>query len=360
MKTFRHRVGNATLGLTAIFLLSGESECGPPIIENNGFDLWCGDHLCGWEVEAGQVRQVPTWHRSDKGVELVGERVVISQLSDATWYAVECIRFDLVADVEMTATLTLEVDFYDDGVVEFSEPIPTSHWEPIYYLVTPPYYYQDIRFRVTKEGPGQVVLAQVHADRDEGCPARKDLALGEYCASDWECASGICNRDVIGTTWAYLPTCGECRDSEDCGSGEVCGLEVPCRPSHYFYTSCGPAGRHEFAERCAFAKECATGHCSRDGVCSTCTNSLDCDSGEECTTHEDIDTWSVPWQCDPGGGGTDSGEPCLTDQDCASGTCLGEWGLAICTDDGRPCESAEDCPRDEECVTIGTIGGTCE
>lgn len=358
-------LGNTALSATAIFLLSGYSSC-DPIIENNGFDLWCGDHLCAWEVEAGSVRQVPTWHRSDKGVEFVGDNVAISQLSDVTWTdGVDCIRFDLVADVEMTATVTLELDFYDDGLVDYAQPIPTSDWAPIHYLVSLPRFYQGIRFRLKKEGPGKVVLAQVYAEKSTECidPVweLEDLPVGAGCGGASQCASELCLPSVTGMDDHGV--CATCVGDEDCNPGDVCGAESPfCAPLLSFYLGCGPAGRHQLGERCAVDAECATGICN-EGMCSTCLGPSDCDAGERCEMRErgdDMAFWWAPYQCDPGTGGASSGEPCLIDADCADSTCVGTGDLKVCTLDGRLCDSVVDCPSGMNCVTIGTAGGTCQ
>jgi len=68
------------LGLLLGLLLLPGWTCGTSLTKNPGFDLWCGDELCAWKVEAGSIRRIPTWHRSDFGVELLGEETVLSQL----------------------------------------------------------------------------------------------------------------------------------------------------------------------------------------------------------------------------------------------------------------------------------------
>ncbi len=358
-------LGSTALSAAAIFLLSGYSSC-DPIIENNGFDLWCGDHLCAWEVEAGAVRQVPTWHRSDKGVEFVGDHVAISQLSDVKWTdGVTCIRFDLVADVEMTATVTLQLDFYDDGIIDYEQPIPTSDWEPIHYLVSLPSYYQGIRFRLTKDGPGNVVLAQVYAEDSDECAEPnwnlEDLPVGAGCSDFSQCASELCLPSVSGLEGHGV--CSTCAGDVDCNAGDVCGAEAPvCQPLYSFYRGCGPAGRHGLGERCVVDAECATGICA-EGMCSTCSQPSDCDTGERCEMRDRDETlqyWWAPYQCDPAAGGADSGEPCLIDADCASGSCVGDGDIRVCTLDGRLCDSVVDCPSGMDCVTIGAAGGTCQ
>ena len=75
----------------------GATDCGQ-ITRDQGFDLWCGDRLCYWDVERGAVRQVPTWHRGDHGVELQGQDVSIAQVTDNV---PDCLLFGLVADIEV-------------------------------------------------------------------------------------------------------------------------------------------------------------------------------------------------------------------------------------------------------------------
>ena len=56
----------------------GATKCGQ-VLRDPGFDLWCGDELCAWKVERGDVKRVATWHEADAGVELVGGDVAIEQ-----------------------------------------------------------------------------------------------------------------------------------------------------------------------------------------------------------------------------------------------------------------------------------------
>ena len=65
-----------------------------------GFDLWCGDELCAWKLERGEVKRVATWHEADAGVELVGSDAAIEQLAPVNSGDGTCIRFDLVANVD--------------------------------------------------------------------------------------------------------------------------------------------------------------------------------------------------------------------------------------------------------------------
>src|SRR5215468_1920822 len=57
----------------------GATDCGGGITRDPGFDLWCGDVLCAWKIERGEVLRVPTWNEGDAGVELVGPDAAIEQ-----------------------------------------------------------------------------------------------------------------------------------------------------------------------------------------------------------------------------------------------------------------------------------------
>lgn len=143
---------------------------GGPILRDPGFDLWCGDRLCAWDVVRGDVRRVGTWHEADAGVEFVGDDAAIEQVSSG--YAGSCIKFSLIANVSSTADVFLDVDVAADGTVDHHERIPTSSWKPIeFHLFIEQPVYQGIRFELTKQGPGEAVLAQIGAEPSTDCQA---------------------------------------------------------------------------------------------------------------------------------------------------------------------------------------------
>ncbi len=45
----------------------GNTNCGQAL-RDPGYDLWCGDDLCAWKVERGEIKRVATWHEGDAGV----------------------------------------------------------------------------------------------------------------------------------------------------------------------------------------------------------------------------------------------------------------------------------------------------
>ena len=346
-------------------------ECGEPILDDPGFDLWCGEQLCSWEVPMGAVRRVSTWHRSDSGVELVGDPVVLTQLSDVTSAASICFLFELQADTDDGVNLTLEMDFLDDGSVEYSHALPSDDWQQVQYKVATPVWYEGVRFTVRKSGAGRAVLGTLRVTKAGDCPGPAlelvDRPLGALCDGAGDCSSGHCEEV---NQWGALKTrtCSGCGDDTDCAKGQACGVEAGTTLK--LFLECGASARHQLGERCVGDGECATGVCC-DGLCSQCCRdkSPGCVGGTYCNKVP----WSeldpayqavlLPWQCSPGQGLGVAGDPCLWDVDCASGSCGGTGELRVCILDGRRCQQDSDCPAwltEGLCLPLGQLGGACQ
>ena len=363
----RNKILRTSIVAVAYLALSGYSAC-DPIIENNGFDLWCGEKLCSWETETGTIARAPTWNPNDIAVDLVGGSVAISQLSHIDQGDVACMRFDLVAKVDETAAVTIELDFFDDGTVDWSKQIPTSDWAPLSYLITMPREYQGVRFRIKKLGSGRALVAQLQAESASGkciaAPVELDpRRLGAACSNGDECQSGMCNGAGIFSTG----TCSECATNDDCATDEVCGVETPEGAGFLdVYRGCGPAARRVLGERCALDAECVTGLCGEHLLCGTCTNAGDCRPGQTCTRPPTPGNpnfqgaWDLALQCSPGEAMGQTGDVCLNNTDCASSQCSQSDTLRVCTVDGRTCSDDKDCPTDLPCIAIGSAGGQCQ
>lgn len=360
------------LSLVALGGMGATQSCSGDLIGDPSFDLWCGDDLCAWEVEVGDVEKVSTWHPSDSGASLVGGVVAISQYSDARSGDADCIRFSLTADVDPGAQLSVEMDFYDDGSVEVSHPMASDDYQEVSYTVTAPDDYEGIRFRVRKVGEARAVLAQIRAQAVDGteCPEAPvvvtDRPDGAECELDGECAGGHCSVVPLVSSFddpISLQTCGSCDTDADCGEGQVCGLAWD--PEDFQgHRSCMSAGEKDLGLACVTDGECADGACT-DDQCSTCGGDTDCDGGD-CARHDagpgDAAVAIMPHTCDPGAGLRATGEACLVDADCGSGTCESTATVRICDPDGRPCDTDADCPYAElggSCVTIGPADGQC-
>jgi hypothetical protein len=375
----RKRIASA-LVLAAVYATqAGHGSCSGDLLHDSGFDIWCGDQLCSWQVDKGTVRQAPTWHQGDLGVELVGDEVAISQRSEARDLA--CVRFDLVADIALDASVVLEMDVYDDGEVDFSERLPTAAWQQLSYRVVMPARSQGVRFRIRKRGGGRAVLAQIRAREESECDgtplAQPAAPLGASCwgveddaivtADDW-CASGTCAPASPGA--AITATCAGCGADGDCGDGQVCGLASRVARFLDPYRSCVASGSRGLGERCAGDGECRAGVCCA-GVCSDCCpgDGRSCPDGAACQAVAVAGLVTPPAQCDPAGGTRASGAGCLRGEDCASGRCAGENPLRVCLVDGRLCEADADCPPDGSpeaddepgtCAALGVARGTCD
>ena len=324
------------LAVLAVFVACGES-----LIEDPSFDLWCGDMLCKpWQVE-GTISKVQTWHRSDFGVSLM-DGAVISQLSKK--HSVSCIEFEVIADVDAASEVKLEMDFDDNGSSEYQQLIPESHWAKLRFLVTPPHWYDRLRFILRKTGRGRAVLAQIKATSSDDCdgpplPAT-DRPNGAECSSAGECASGVCQSLERN---GAARSCGECSESSDCAADAVCGL---ARSDYGPYRACVPPGETEVGARCFDAAECQSGLCTRalglaSTSCAECERDDECAEGQVCGIS--VNERGPARVCRPlhtrG-----LGELCAVDAECESEVC----GLSGCAE----CSLTHPCANQGECSSL--------
>lgn len=353
------------------------AECENPLVRDSGFDLWCGDVLCDWQVVpgTGTVAKVPTWNDHDFGVDLQGSLVTLTQRLPSTSDQVSCLHFNLLADIADPVNVTLELDFDDDGSIDRTETLPLGQWVPIEFRITAPTYFQSLRVSLSKHGEGHAVLAQIRASSASDCSAppitTPNRPLGAACESAAECAQGNCLPSSLAEEWLPDPNkprmaCEACAGDADCTSGKVCGLGWNSLLLDGF-ASCTAEGSRVLGDRCLAAVECATGICC-GGVCSACCP----DGGQGCLVgtvcaERARDSNKLPlrcaWQCAPGGQAGITNTPCLGNDDCASGACIGGDPLSVCALDGRPCLANTDCPRLSDgnaCIPLGVAGGRCQ
>ena len=354
------------------------NQCEEPLVKDSGFDLWCGDTLCDWQVDEGSVAKVPTWNERDYGVALSGSTARISQLLPDTSADLSCIHFDLLANVDPSVTVVLALDF-DDGGFEHMETLPSGAWTPLSYHVTAPSYFRSLRVSITKQGDGQAALAQISASKSSDCTAPPpadplDRPAGATCEMSSQCGAGQClARDFAEDLIPDYPNteqlaCETCTGDGDCAAGSVCGLAFSAEFVEPF-RACTPLTAALLGERCLTGTGCATGICCY-GVCSTCCTDAgggpDCAGGDTCADRGAI-VKPAPirsaFQCAPDAGHGAAGDDCLGDGDCASGSCAGGPPLTVCGTDGRRCTVDADCPggaAQAVCITIGVAGGKCQ
>jgi hypothetical protein len=366
----------------------GNTDCGEAL-RDPGYDLWCGDELCAWKLERGEIKRVPTWHEGDSGVELIGTDTAISQLSPldsgdgqcrdqpdggtkCTYPDDVCLEFSLLANIDENAVVDLNVDVFADGTIDHPQRLPIGKWQPLAYKIVIRKPFAGVRFQLAKSGSGVAQLANIGAKLARNCDGLpvidpRPAPLGSPCDIGTDCASGICGASnspipFAGISGFLQPTyvCLGCDLDHNCTTGvSVCGVGDALSPIRAQETVCVPLGSKPLGESCFFPNECATNYCT-GGVCSTC-NGSSCPNGETCG--EAWDAVFSAWVCSPNGHVRTAGEPCVTHDDCASGTCVGAERSQC--DDGRPCVTAAQCPFEKglqngACTTVGIQGGSCQ
>ena len=338
----------------------------PPLTKDPGFDIWCGKKLCAWSVEKGKIKRVPTWHRSEYGVELDGDPVVLTQLLSTS---ATCLRLDLQAHKDDGVSLLLEMDFLDDGTSEYSHALTSDGYSPVSYNVTSPTWYQDVRVIVRKKGAGRAVLTNLRIAIASDCKspplAMNSRPLGTGCDTAAQCASGHCPLLQYKSIFAGTSSprvCSACSSASDCKVGQACGVGLS---GSAVALMCVTRGSRSLGERCVGDAECAAGVCCK-GACSQCCEGSGCAGAASCAVRPEWKakgmTGYLPlaMQCSPGQNAGQAKAPCLESSDCQSQVCQSTGDLKICLIDGRRCQMDADCPGKMWCWRVGLHKGQCK
>jgi hypothetical protein len=154
----RMKYARDAVGLAMLLVLGGGCF---DYVDDYGFQLWCGDVLCAWDLEEGHIERAPTWHEADYGVSFVDDPTAISQLVPSTHLYHGCMRFEAITAVQANAEVRLELDFEDDGSVELERTLERADWENTLFYVNPPTRYDQVRIRLVKYGEGWAVVARL-------------------------------------------------------------------------------------------------------------------------------------------------------------------------------------------------------
>ncbi|MDB4946753.1 MAG: hypothetical protein JWP97_6287 [Labilithrix sp.] len=306
------------------------------LISDPNFHTWCGDQLCSWKLESGQIRKAPTWHPKDLGVELLDGTApsFTTAISQVAVQNPKCLQFSVVGDVAPEAQVSVQVDFDNDGLVEYEQQIAAVGFREQRTQITAPPYYANIKFTIIKKGTGKAVLAQMDVRSVDTCTAApvklKSQPLGLPCATNGDtdqCQSGVCCDGL----------CAECCVSD--------GVEAP---------DLGDAGDGEAPPP---GPVDPLNHCSDGAACGRLP--LLSIQREGVEAFSGIFRSAIPYQCDPGHRQRPAGAECLVDQDCSSGTCEGEaWSVRnIESDAGPPCPAPPE--GRANCNVFGVRGGRC-
>ncbi len=363
-KGLARKAASLTTAICAVLVLGGWDGCEPPPLNNDpGFDIWCGKKLCAWKTEQGSIKRVATWHRADYGVELVGDKVTLSQLLTTD---TSCFQFDLQADRDDNVILRLQMDFRADGTVEYDHALVSDDFSPVSYKVTAPTWYDGkVKVTVRKIGDERAVLTNIRLRATTGCagPAMEldDRPAGVECKKGSQCTDKHCLK-VMQVVFEGAPEegpfCSQCTTDSDCNPGKVCSIDGK---KYGMYRACIPRHSRVMGQRCLADSDCASKTCCH-GVCSQCCDNAGCSAQTTCEqygwTATKVIKYSpfIPFQCSPGLGTGATGAQCWNNHDCASGYCKGP-PLKMCAIDGRSCTENKDCLG--VCTSFGISGGEC-
>ena len=102
----------------------------------------------------------------DYAIELVGAPVVVSQLAKRGTGS--CLRVELIADVDPSAMLFVEIDFDDDGSADWSSPINRQGFQSMSWEIRPTSSVASWRFSLHKVAEGRAVVTQLRASSECG------------------------------------------------------------------------------------------------------------------------------------------------------------------------------------------------
>lgn len=332
--------------------------CGD-LIADPSFDLWCGKRLCKpWEA-TGDITRVKTWHKNDYGVSLA-KGAVLSQLSSHD--PVDCIAFEVIADVSASADVWLEMDFLDDGSSEYAQLVPESHFAKLRYLVKAPTWYDKLRFILRKRGTGRAVLAQIRATESDECAGDPlpllDRPLGATCDSTDQCNENICGQApdmyseglAIDADGHHVLSCGECSDKMTCPAGTICSVSISDAGA---YRSCIDTRSLATGQWCMQHDDCKSMLCAAvsaltHATCAECSSDDDCDPGQVCGV-DNVGNGAARICMRPTM--RILGELCVEDAECDSGSC--NQGACSECNETHPCKGGATCGiADVEWLTV--------
>ena len=158
-------MNRATLLVSLMMCLASVAACETDLVDDPGFQLWCGEELCAWDLEEGEIRKVPTWHTHDYGVDLVGAPVLLSQGARSS---ASCVRIEVTSKVEAGAMVTVEVDADGDGDVDLTVPVGSSErFVSRVHDVELDVSIEGV-FYLRKSGQGEAVVARLRVSEECG------------------------------------------------------------------------------------------------------------------------------------------------------------------------------------------------
>jgi hypothetical protein len=272
------------------------ADCEGNIVQDPTFRDWCGDSLCSWQTDSGRIARVPTWNANDFGVSFLDDGAVGTEISQAT--------------EESQATCIL---FTSVGNID----------------------------------PAADMTMSVDFDSDGVIDFVAPLGAATWTKVQTEITAPATYR---GITFRVKKS----------GTGTAILAEMTITST----TGCTAApvtlNALRLGDACSGTSPCAPGLvCPAEGlqVCSQCSPEDPCGDGAvTCAQRGPF----FPAQCGPGQGLGQPAAPCIANDDCASGVCLGAAGVGLYSPDAAPCDiNATNAADGGACFWDSALGGVC-
>jgi hypothetical protein len=159
-------------------------SCARAALVNRGFDIECSGTPCDWTIVEGEVALGPSWHPSDTGAVLSGERrAVISQRLAPFRLSGREVSIGAAVVVDPGVTVRFELEWYrnSDGASATFQSDDITYWQrgPVSLgvrsvatddskarrlsklLSTPTLEATGLELRIVKEGSGRAIIDEL-------------------------------------------------------------------------------------------------------------------------------------------------------------------------------------------------------
>ncbi len=174
-------------------------------------------------------------------------------------------------------------------------------------------------------------------------PRSTGAPIGSACGAGAECSSGVCFNGRCSETCDWL-------DPRSCPAGFYCNGQATGTCGSGVCLA-GSAGARAIGEACGDATDCSSLFCA-EGVCSEpCIpgGATSCPDGTACQT-------GIGVGCGSCQRANALGDPCATNEECASRMCAIQSDASFCT---TFCDGAGGCPAGFTCTPVDASSSVC-
>jgi hypothetical protein len=295
------RLSRATLaGVALLGLALLGDDCDGDIVSDPAFRDWCGASLCAWKTDYGQVQRVPTWNAEDFGVSFA----------------------DNVAGDPNGTRISQVTQEHDATCILFTS--------------------------VGDIDPQADMEVGTDFDNDGTVDKWSQLGAASWHQVQTEIAAP---PDYYGITFYVRKS----------GTGTAVLAEMRIQSTTGCTAAAPPVGTLVIGDPCTANAQCASGICgpldAGASYCSQCSTESPCPGGVACTQRSVF----FPAQCGAGLGLGHTGDPCLANTDCQSGSCENATPVPLLSDDAGTCNLNAIGPNDTtNCAWFSALGGTCK